>query len=1372
MFCQLHTVPIFRIFLQDMVRTVVVVLFILVASRSFGQGSSNPFFFTPLNIENGLSQQTVNAIFQDADGYMWFATRNRLNRYDGYEFKIFRKNYRDAHSLCGNEILCITQDSAKDLWVGTIEGINRIDYETGKIFRYFLPHSNNIQALYHTSRNELFVFTNEGAWKYNNQKDSLNWFEFEGLATKTRIRAVVEDLQSHLYLGTTQGIYIYDQNYHLIEHIPAKSDDPDALPQGSISFMTVDRSGQIWAVTSFNKVSCWDPIHRKLYTVEGLTNVRQLLDFDDSTMLVGTFYGLEFLNKHNLKTCRIPMKIGEKGALSHYSVISLYKDRRDNLWVGTYSGGVNYNSKYNYRFRYTASQQFTGLIGKGTQDKQGNLWFATEGSGLLFYNPRTQEQQVYPIYPNNPNYFQNIIKSILPEGDDILCSTHNGQVFRFSIPEKKYTLLYDYKRNDINALYRDSQHRLWIPTNSGDGLVVMDGDKRIGSLNVKEKFPHLSPISIITEINKGQFLLGTQEDGLIFIDEAQQEFYIMDGQTFGFSSEDKIWITGIAKDPDGSIWVGTNGAGLFHFNEKLELERNYNKENGLNNECIYSFINQREALWLTTNREIYRLNKKNGHFDAFYSKTGFIPQEFSPYAAYCSLDGIFYFPSTEGFLEFDPKYLTDNEEAPVVLLTSLSINNKEEIPGKSKLLHKQLQRQKKLILPYHQTNITIGYTALNFLYSEQTNYAYRMEGVDKNWNHVGNRRTAFYSNLSPGEYKFRVTASNNRGVWNKDGAEFQIIVLSPLWFRWWAWCAYILIAVFVIYKIIMARHRKHELEASLLREHLEQKKLEEINQERMRFFTQVTHEFRTPLTLIINPLDDLARKYFHIAGIKEALLPIRKNADRLLSLVNSLMDLQKQNTGQENLKYSTFDFIAFLREIKCSFTALAEQRNIKLELLTENEILPVHYDREKLERLFLNLLSNACKFTPSGGTVTLSYQLLTHQEAQSCNLPSTSPDLPATSPTYLLAHVCDTGIGIPEDQVERIFDPFWHSDKDLHGEITGSGMGLSITKLIAEQHGGAIRVKKVEPTGTDMCIFLPYHPIPASEISDSYFINEQEKNEVSIKDTPNVLVAEKKRYRILLVEDNQDILSYISRNLSASYQIFTAGNGIEALEIVKKELPDMIVSDIMMPEMDGLELCRQIKQDIRLCHILVILLTARSMSLQMEEGFDAGADDYIVKPFRISLLQSRIRNLFSNREQLKEIFSKKFSLENLGIEVTSTDETFVKRYIQIVQNNFTNPKLDVDFICQEMGMSRANFYKKLHTVTDLSPMDMIRNIRLESAAQLLKESQLTISEITARVGFNSNSYFSTCFKALYGVSPKAYQANYDNEARNQENKDS
>ncbi|MDE6451521.1 MAG: hypothetical protein K2L23_04390, partial [Odoribacter sp.] len=628
----------------------VLILFVIIhiALSLHGQGNNNPFFFTFLSVENGLSQQTVNAIYQDTDGYMWFATRNGLNRYDGYDFKIFRKNYYDEHSLCGNEILCITQDSAKDIWIGTIEGINRIDYQTEQIFRYPLPGNHSIEAMLRTSNEELLFFTDKANWIYDRTGDSLRQFRLENMPEDIYTRSATKDAEKNLYLGTSNGLYIYNSRQQFVRHIPADSKNPEALPDGYISSLTTDREGKIWIVSSYNKVSRWDPERQELKHINRIDNVRQLLDYNDTTMLAGTFHGLALLHKHTLQCTHIPMNIGEKGALSHFSVLSLYQDNQKNLWVGTYSGGVNYHNPHSYKFQYIPCRQFTGAIGQPVEDSRGNLWFATEGNGLLFYNPDNRQQQLHLIYNDNRNYSRNIIKSTLREGDNILCATHNGQVFRFSTIRKTFQLLYDYQRNDILALYRDSRKRLWIPTNTNAGLVVMDNGQPVPSLNIRFKFPQLSPISVITEIKQGQFLLGTQQNGLVLIDENKNEYQNLDGKAFGFSSQDKIHITAIAKDPDGKIWVSTNGAGLFCFDNRLELIKTYNRDNGLTNECIYNLVNSREELWLTTAREIFRLNKDNGQLDVAYSKSGLIPQEFTPSSSYCNSNGIFYLPASNG----------------------------------------------------------------------------------------------------------------------------------------------------------------------------------------------------------------------------------------------------------------------------------------------------------------------------------------------------------------------------------------------------------------------------------------------------------------------------------------------------------------------------------------------------------------------------------------------------------------------------------------------------------------------------------------------------------------------------------------------------
>lgn len=1339
-------------------------LWVLLAGAERCVAESENFYFTSLNVKDGLSQQTVTVIFQDTDGYLWFGTRNGLNRYDGYDFKVYRKDYDNAHSLSGNYIMSIVQDRTHDLWVGTQEGLNRIDYETEEVNRYRLWAGNReelyVNAVYCTSNSDLLVFTRKNSYIYDRQQDSFRIWTIPGVKSLENITSVLEDGRGNLYLGSSSnGLYICDSTGHLVRQLQYDPEDEVSLTEGYVSFLSMDDSGRIWIVTKDQYACYYLPEEHKIVHLQELKNVRQVIEWNERYLLAGTFQGLALIDKKSLRPEPMNMNIGTQGGLSHYSVLSLYRDKQLNLWVGTYSGGVNYYNRYNYRFQYIPVREFTGVVGQGVEDRQGNIWFATEGSGLLYYDPQSGEQRNYLIYNRKGvDYNNNIIKSVFGMDREILCATHGGEVYSFSLTDKTFRLLYNFGYNDIYCLYRDSKGRLWIPTNTPAGLVVMDGERRLDGLNIRKQYNHIGVITSIVELTEDRFLLGTLQNGVFLAELRGESIAQLTSVNFGFKEDSYLWITDIKRQADGNIWVATNGAGLFLFDAGMNLKKRFYKENGLIDERIYSVMEGGEVLWLMTARELYRLNKETGQLNRFYSENGIIPEEFSISAGMTARNGQLYLPGAKGFLVVDPKILNINPDIPSVWLTTLSINNERVIPGiKNSPLERKLQLQQKLVLNPRQTNLTIGYAALNYIYSEQNQYAYRLSGLEEKWNYVGNRREAFYSNLKPGEYTFQVIASNNDGIWNQEGQELHIRVLAPVWMRWWAWLLYLALSAYMIYRIVLARHRKHELERSLKLKQLEQEKLEELAQERNRFFTYVTHEFRTPLTLIINPLDELLQKYVHIAGVKDSLLLIRRNAQRLLSLVNSLMDIEKQQSGKVALTFSNFDFSGFIQEVGHSFLTVAGSRKISFQTEIIPDFLPARYDREKLEQVFFNLLSNAFKFTPSGGEVKICVDLL-----QQKDIPEIigRDRLPVESERWICVRVEDTGIGISPEDTEKIFEPFYQSGKDLHGQIAGSGIGLSLSRSVVEQHEGVI-FARAQQKGTAVYVLLPYRYDPGMVVENNYVLKEEETTETVNRKNPeeaNVLEeAFRTDYKVLVVEDNTEVLEYLQKQLAATYTVLTAVNGKEALEVIEKELPDMVISDVMMPYIDGIELCSRLKKDIRLCHIPVILLTAKSMAMHIEEGFSAGADDYIAKPFSISLLKIRIRNIFANREQMKEIFSKKFSLESLGIEVEAVDQTFMDRYVEIVKKNFRNTDLNVDMICRELGMSRANFYKKLKTITDLSPAEMIRNIRLESAARLLQETKLTISEIAVQVGFSSNSYFGSCFKALYGISPKEYQ---------------
>ena len=692
---------------------------------------------------------------------------------------------------------------------------------------------------------------------------------------------------------------------------------------------------------------------------------------------------------------------------------------------------------------------------------------------------------------------------------------------------------------------------------------------------------------------------------------------------------------------------------------------------------------------------------------------------------------------------------------PPVLLTDLKINNRIVVPGeKDSPLSKKLNLQGKLILRHDQTNISISYLALNYLYPQQNRYAYRMLGLEDEWNEAGGRREAIYNSLRPGTYTFQVKGSNNEGVWNEKGAELQIVILPPLWDRWWAWLGYLVVVSGIVYTVVRSRYQKFELERSLHLKELEQEKTKELAEEKKRFFTYAAHEFRTPLTLIINPLNDVLLHHALSAGVREALSLVHRSAERMLSLVNSLMDIEREEAGKQQVNPVALDLRAFVRETAIPFASVADSRKIGFNIEVVPEYLPAWYDKEQLESIISNLLSNAFKFTPEGGHICLSLYLVEPEEARKA---AEGRTLAADVVRWLYLRVKDDGIGIPKEKIDRIFEPFYRGEEDLHGQIAGTGVGLSLIRSVITRRQGIIFARLPEQ-GTEMCVLLPYRAATEEQMRQSVRHNERPDGPEPESESREIpwRVSELK---ILLVEDNSDALAYLEKQLMGDYVIFTAANGMEAWSIVEREVPDMVISDVMMPVMDGIALCTRLKEDFRFSHIPVILLTAKTMQSQVEEGLKAGADDYIVKPFSVMLLKVRIRNLFSNREQMKKTYAKKYSLDNLGFEIDKANKTFMERYVEIVRNNFRNADFDADAIYAQMGMSRANFYKKLKSITDMSSNEIIRNIRLESAALLLKETKLSISEVAVQVGFSSVSYFGSCFKARYGMSPREFQNN-------------
>lgn len=1345
--------------------------------------------FSTLNLNNGLSQLSVLDICQDAKGYIWFATRNGLNKYDGAHFTVYKHSNQDDNSLTDNHITKLLPDNTHGgLWIGTNNGLNYLNQKTNLITRYQIADypslpSNSILSLCFDKSGELWIGTRLGLCRWIAASNTFQPITFDGQLKREPITSLYIDKEERLYIGThNKGLLICDKNLNILQKLNKES--TPALSDNAISCIYEDSHQQIWIGTDMKGLNKWNPEQQTVSLFlehnSGLTdNYIRCIQEQNQRLVIGTFDGLSVLDLTDDSITKYNTFEANRNNLSHFSVRSLCADRAGTLWVGTYSGGVNYYNPLNNRFVFyhplgNSEQKLYNIFGPMVYSA-GFLWIATEGGGLLQFNPATKEYANYlleerPVGMHN----KNIIKSLMAEGDNIWCGTNNGGLYRFHIPTKSFSLIYQFNEKNLGiyTIYRDGNEDIWLGTTSRQGLVRITKDMKVTRkfpVGDKEEAISFSSIRAFLPLRENVYLIGTRSFGLYEYDVEKRTLirYSTEADEPAHKLENN-YITSILRKKNGEIWVGTFGAGIYQYQEGKGILRHIGMEEGLGNEEVYTLVEYNQNIWASIDNGVTEINTKTGQVYPYDCFAGLETLEFTPQGGICLPNGEVYFSGSNGFLSFTPRSLIKNNMMPPVVLTQLTVNNKVIQPGdKSRLLEANPDDAATVTLAYNQNNFSVAYCALNYILHEQNQYAYKLVGHDEDWNYVGTRKEAFYTNIAPGKYTFHVIASNNDNVWNTQGKTLEIIILSPWWKTTWAYIIYALLFIGITYTIGYYMYSKHKLELNLRMRQMEKQRMEEFHQTKIRLFTNFSHELRTPLTLIISPIDELVRQAEVPQFIKTKLDLVLKNARRLLLLVNQLMDLQKNQSGSLTLCLTLSDLNAFLLEIYYTFKQIAESKQITFRYEAPEGEIPAYFDQSLLEKAVFNLLSNAFKFTSPGETVSLRLTAVPDKEALQQKFGAAiSGDpaftIPADSDKYFIIQVADTGKGIPETARTHIFDPFYQvsTPQTVNDNVNGTGIGLSLTQSVVHLHHGGICVDSNRPKGSIFTIVLPdnEHSQPVEESVKS-IISEDEREEQAV--VGQVLEsAEELPYlegkTILLVEDNEDIRNYVKEHLERHYQVLEAENGAEAFNIVLKEFPDLVVTDIMMPGVDGLELCSMIKNDLQTGHIPVILLTARTMVMHVKEGFLSGADDYVVKPFNVDVLLVRIYNLLLQRDKLKSMYGKNFSLQSMGIEASSADDKFMQKLFEIIKSHLDNPDLKVDMICDEMGFSRSNFYRKLKAVTDLSLNDLIRHKRLEVAAQLLKETDMNVTEVSIATGFSTLAYFTKCFKSGYGVSPTEY----------------
>ncbi|HEU5148626.1 MAG TPA: ATP-binding protein, partial [Chryseosolibacter sp.] len=922
-----------------------------------------------------------------------------------------------------------------------------------------------------------------------------------------------------------------------------------------------------------------------------------------------------------------------------------------------------------------------------------------------------------------------------------LLSFDGNQFVRYKHDPDDSTSLSD---NSVWEIFEDSEGNLWIGTHSR-GVDLFDRKtKTFRHYNTEGSNPiHARYIPAFMEDRDGNLWIGTGY-GIDVLDKQTGRFTHHLHRENDPTSLSNNTVLALHQDSRGIIWIATHG-GLNIYDKSANRFFAFTKRDGLPDNSILSILEDNNGnLWVSTPHGLsnVKVKKEEGSEDSlrlefhnYDEKDGLQGIQFNENAACKTSAGELIFAGSDGFNLFKPEHIGINRNVPDVILTDFQIFNKsvevgERVNGNI-VLHKSITETQELVLNYNDNVFSIEFASLSQLHPERSQYQYILEGFDKEWtmtNAAGRRVT--YTNLDPGKYLFKVKAANNDGIWNDNATSLAITVRPPFWR---SGVAFILYAMVTLGALLLARWLvlyNERIKFQIQRERDRAQRMHELDRIKIKFFTNISHEFRTPLTLILTPLEKMLRNTPEGDQRKQFQL-IHRNARRLLNLVNQLLDFRKLEVQEIRLNTSEGDLIGFIRDVFHSFSDLSEKNNIHFTFHTSIERLETLFDQDKVEKILFNLLSNAFKFTPENGTV--SVRLDRKQEAERA---------------FLKIDVQDTGIGIPNDKQERIFDRFFQHDVPKSVVNQGSGIGLSITKEFVKIHGGTIAVQSEPGKGTCFTVLLPLEEVRST-------VEEQEIETSAIGVAP---VHERSTNQpvLLLVEDNEDFRFYLKDNLKQHYSVLEAKNGKEGLHLATSLLPDLIVSDIMMPEMDGLELCRKIRSDERVSHIPVILLTARTAQEQKIEGFESGANDYVTKPFNFEILQSRIKNLLVQRETFQKNFRKQLDVKTTEVQITSVDEKLIKKAIRIVEENIAEPGFTVEKFSRELGMSRVHLYKKLLSLTGKTPIEFIRSIRLQRAAQLLQKSQLSVSEIAYQVGFNNPKYFSKYFKDEFKVLPSAY----------------
>ncbi|MBG6234164.1 ligand-binding sensor domain-containing protein/signal transduction histidine kinase/DNA-binding NarL/FixJ family response regulator [Pedobacter sp. CAN_A7] len=1330
--------------------------------------------------KDGLSYGSINSILQDNSGFIWLATGDGLNRFDGLNFNVFKHEVDNPFSLPGNYVQKIFKDSKGEFWVSSRKGLYRFNTKSERFTNLPLTAESEKADVSHIAENgqhNIWVSTSGNGFYYLDRKTGKNLHysmkNLKGLSSNSILK-IFEDAHGLLWVGTRDaGVSVFRvSNGKILEKVNL---GPLLQTANRVNAIYQDRMQNIWIATSAGLL-LFERGSSKSYHFKGSayglrSNVFLSIVQDSQQQLFvglqdGGLYKVNLrISGHNNPTSLLFEELKHESGfhITERSVQELFFDKEGNLWAGTYGDGIFMLSRtpdkfkaFHKKLEHNGSENYIRYYGMCIDD-EGYLWMGTDGDGIYKTTVSGKIVRHYRADGKANSIKDNAILYAYKDSRNTLWfGTYSKGLFRYNRKSDSF-VNYAYQPktagtlggNDVRVIQEDNQHRIWVGTNGG-GLSMLDqATGKFTTYNEQNSNIGSNDVRSLQHDDKGNVWVGTYGGGLLYFKVKEGRFYPFVKSKTSTIDLSRDIIFSLYLDRQKRLWIGTEGNGLVLYNTVQQTTERFIEKNGLGDNTVYAI--QEEApgkIWISTNDGLSKIELQSRKIYNFNVTDGLQAGQFNPGSATASSHGdLIFFGGTEGYNLFYPKKIKQSNDIPDVKITGLQLYG----IGKNELDNtRNISEEDQIILAANQSVFSIQYTALNYAYPRSSDFAYQLEGLDKEWNYVKHQKSATYRYLQPGHYIFKVKATNQDGIWQDDFASIRIQILPPWYKTWWAYTFYVALTGGLIYFLIQYNANQHRLKYKIRLARIQAQKEQELHENKLSFFTNISHEFRTPLTLIINPVKEILDEKGG-EGDRDNLNIVYRNARRLLSLVDQLLLFSKAEMKADKLKITEIDLYNLCEEVFLCFSYQASKKNISYTFTCLNKDISVYGDREKIEIALFNLISNAVRYSPEGGHVSLT--IVEHENKFEIQL-------------------ADTGSGIAESTGDKIFERFYKVHNTDNYAKGGFGIGLYLVKSFVERHHGTVTYHSVTGEGTTFELTLLKgrehfkdeqifdHQLERSVILGELAEGQEQNDEASMAVTGVEDEISSEQKTILIIDDNKQIRDYIRRIFEARFQVFDAEDGQHGLQIIREYLPDIVISDVVMPNLTGVELCKLVKEDPSLYHIPFVLLTAGTSSEVKLRGIECGADDYISKPFEKELLVARIEGLLKSRNDLQKYFYNRITLKSSNLKISAEYKGFLDRCIEIVEKHMADPNFGIQTLADEIGMSRSSLYGKIKSISGQSANSFIRFIRLRKAAEIFVSTEHTIQETTFQVGIKDARYFREQFHKVFNMNPSDYIKKY------------